>query len=233
MSTNLENLSNKSDKKRLNLLIGVTGSVATIKLTELVEGLAKRFLNVNICIVPTKNSLHFIDGFNSKFNQQIPELKDRLDFLKQGKTNESNKPAIFSFVDEDEWSSWSKRSDPVLHIELRKWADVLLIAPLDANTMGKINNGLCDNLLTSIVRAWDIENINSKPIFICPAMNTCMYKHPITKLQLKILVEQFGFILIDSIEKVLMCGDAGIGAMALVNDIINKVFEIVTSKCLF
>lgn len=42
---------------------------------------------------------------------------------------------------------WSHRSDPVLHIELRRWADLLLVAPLDANTLGKIASGICDNLL--------------------------------------------------------------------------------------
>ena len=47
---------------------------------------------------------------------------------------------------------WTQRSDPVLHIELRRWADLLVIAPLDANTLGKITNGICDNLL---VRTWN------------------------------------------------------------------------------
>ncbi len=42
---------------------------------------------------------------------------------------------------------WTQRTDPVLHIELRRWADLLVIAPLDANTLGKIANGICDNLL--------------------------------------------------------------------------------------
>lgn len=44
---------------------------------------------------------------------------------------------------------WKKIGDPVLHIELRNWADVILIAPLDANTMAKISNGMCDNLLVN------------------------------------------------------------------------------------
>jgi len=46
---------------------------------------------------------------------------------------------------------WTKRSDPVLHIELRRWADLLVIAPLDANTLGKIASGICDNLLVGKV----------------------------------------------------------------------------------
>jgi len=53
------------------------------------------------------------------------------------------------YGDIDEWS-WKKRGDEVLHIELRKWADLLLIAPLSANTMAKISNGICDNLLVCL-----------------------------------------------------------------------------------
>jgi len=44
---------------------------------------------------------------------------------------------------------WSDRTDPILHIELRRWADMMVIAPLDANTLAKIANGICDNLLVS------------------------------------------------------------------------------------
>lgn len=46
---------------------------------------------------------------------------------------------------------WTNRTDPVLHIELRRWADLLVIAPLDANTLGKIASGICDNLLVCII----------------------------------------------------------------------------------
>lgn len=78
--------------------------------------------------------------------------------------------------DEDEWSCWSKREDPVLHIDLRKWADVLLVAPLSANTLAKLANGLCDNLLTCVARAWDF----SRPLLVAPAMNTLMWESPFT-----------------------------------------------------
>lgn len=220
------NTLNLISKKRVNLLLGATGSVATIKLNEIVEGLLRKIQNISICILPTKNSVRFIEAFDETYNKQIPNLQDRLKFLKQTDFNEDSEPVIFSFNDEDEWSSWSKRNDPVLHIELRKWADLLVIAPLDANTMGKISNGICDNLLTSVMRAWDMENIITKPVIICPAMNTCMYTHPITRIQLNLLVSQFGFIMVDSIEKMLMCGDSGIGAMAKVDDIINSIFDV-------
>ena len=105
----------------------------------------------------------------------------------------------------------------------------MLIAPLDANTLAKLSNGICDNLLTCVVRAWDIENIKQKPIIICPAMNTCMYNHPITKNQLTQLTNQFGFSLVDSIEKILICGDSGIGAMANIETIVDYVSNLINN----
>ena len=226
--------------KSLNILIGVTGSVAAIKLEEIINKVSERFesfssiidFNLNICIIPTNNAKKFIENFDLKFNNQLKPLSDRLAFLKDTEIiqSETRKIIIFSFCDDDEWSSWSKRDDPVLHIELRKWADLMLISPLDANTLAKLSNGLCDNLLTCIVRAWDLDNINSKPIMIAPAMNTAMFRHPLTKIQLDILVKNFGFTLIDPIEKKLMCGDIGLGAMASVDTLVNVLFNFINSR---
>ncbi len=61
--------------------------------------------------------------------------------------------------DEDDWRSWKTVGDDVLHIELRRWADIMVIAPLSANTLAKVANGLCDNLLTCVVRAWDWQKL--------------------------------------------------------------------------
>jgi phosphopantothenoylcysteine decarboxylase len=67
-------------------------------------------------------------------------------------------PAVGAVAgDEDEWHAWARVGDPVLHIELRRWADVLLFAPLSANTLAKLANGLCDNLATCVARAWDYQ----------------------------------------------------------------------------
>jgi len=68
------------------------------------------------------------------------------------------------------------RGDDVLHIELRRWADLFVIAPLDANTLGKLAAGLADNCLTCVWRAWDPE----RPAVLAPAMNTLMWRHPAT-----------------------------------------------------
>ncbi|XP_023666962.1 phosphopantothenoylcysteine decarboxylase isoform X3 [Paramormyrops kingsleyae] len=115
---------------------------------------------------------------------------------------------------------WTQRSDPVLHIELRRWADLMLIAPLDANTLAKIAGGICDNLLTCVVRAWDL----CRPLLFCPAMNTAMWEHPITARQLDML-KDFGYVEVPCIVKKLVCGDEGKGAMAEVSTIIDAVRE--------
>ena len=65
------------------------------------------------------------------------------------------------FSDAEEWDGWQGRSDPVLHIELRKIGSMLLVAPLSANTMAKFANGLCDNLLTCVFRCWDFRRVGS------------------------------------------------------------------------
>ncbi|OWR51472.1 Phosphopantothenoylcysteine decarboxylase [Danaus plexippus plexippus] len=186
------------EKKLLNIIIGVTGSVATIKLPLIIENLlnitnVENGYKFEIQVICTERSKHFF---------KITDI-----------------PECCSLFDDDvEWSSWNHRGDPVLHIELGKWADMLVIAPLDANTLAKISQGICDNLLTCTVRAWDV----SKPLLFCPAMNTRMYQHPITANQIETL-KAWGYKEIPSIEKKLMCGDTGIGAMADVDTIVQKI----------
>ncbi|XP_056272643.1 phosphopantothenoylcysteine decarboxylase [Pseudoliparis swirei] len=172
------------------VLVGVTGSVAALKLPLLVSQLLQ-LPGVDIRVVTTEHAKHF---YNSA------EVSAQL------------------YSDMDEWELWTQRSDPVLHIELRRWADLLVIAPLDANTLGKIANGICDNLLTCVVRAWD----TSRPLLFCPAMNTAMWKHPITAQQVSRLTE-FGYVEIPCISKKLVCGDEGKGAMAEVSTIVGVV----------
>ncbi|XP_033922231.1 phosphopantothenoylcysteine decarboxylase isoform X2 [Melopsittacus undulatus] len=120
---------------------------------------------------------------------------------------------------------WKGRSDPVLHIELRRWADLMLVAPLDANTLAKLANGICDNLLTCVIRAWDL----SKPLLFCPAMNTAMWEHPITAQHVEQL-KGFGYTEIPCVVKKLVCGDEGRGAMAEVWTIVESVKRILEEQ---
>jgi phosphopantothenoylcysteine decarboxylase len=149
-------------------------------------------------------------------------------------------------LDEDEWPGrdqgrrW-RREDPVLHIELRRWADLLLVAPLDANTLAKLAGGLADNCLTCVWRAWD----PARPVVLAPAMNTLMWQHPLTARHLRQLAADDGLELpaaisleelpdwinrhgrrlrvVGPVTKLLACGDEGVGAMASVEDIVAAV----------
>ena len=129
------------------------------------------------------------------------------------------------YRDADEWSAWQGRGDPVLHIELRKWADLLVIAPLSANSLAKLANGMCDNLLTCVARAWDFTK--RAPI-VAPAMNTMMWSHPVTDPQLKI-IQSWGYTVIPPISKTLMCKDTGIGAMAEPQTIVDLILSLINT----
>src|SRR5204862_7647186 len=93
-------------------------------------------------------------------------------------------PAVV-VLDEDEWPGRDggrryQRGDPVLHIELRRWADLFLVAPLDANTLAKLANGLADNCLTCVWRAWD----PARPVVLAPGMNTLIGQPRLTACHL-------------------------------------------------
>ncbi|UVC49972.1 phosphopantothenoylcysteine decarboxylase [Theileria orientalis] len=126
---------------------------------------------------------------------------------------------LFEVFDDTERVKY-KKSDPILHIELRRWADIYLICPLDANTLAKISIGLCDNLLTDIARAWDM----SKPFWVYPSMNTYMYEHKLTEEQLNKL-KSFGIKVIPPITKKLACGDYGMGALPEPDQIVESVYN--------
>lgn len=182
-----------------NILIGCTGSVATLKLPILINELKQLEFdnkNIEVKVVVTEHATHFFSMNDIPDN--VPVLRDA-----------------------DEWSAWSNRGDPVVHIDLAKWADIFVIAPLDANTLGKLANGLCDNLLTCVARAWD----HKKPFLFCPAMNTKMWEHPITDTHITQL-QNWGYRLVPCVSKTLICGDTGLGAMAEVTTIIEYIKSV-------
>ena len=176
-----------------NILLGVTGSVAAIYTPELVADL--RGAGHDVKVVATKTSLYFFD----------PQ--------KVGLTPAGARDPQVVVLDSDEWpDSHYQRGDPVLHIELRRWASLLLIAPLDANTLAKLALGIADNTLTCVWRAWDRQ----RPVVLAPAMNTLMWEHPATARHLRQVADDVGPALqiMPPVSKVLACDDEGIGAMA-------------------
>ncbi len=128
------------------------------------------------------------------------------------------------FKEEDEWK-WRKKGDSILHIDLRTWADVIVVAPLTANTLAKISAGMADSLVTNTIRAWDYN----KSMYLCPVMNPSMYLNPFTKRQLSIMSD-LGAQIIKPIKKEMMCGEFGIGALPQVMDIVQKVAESEETK---
>jgi len=212
-----------------NILLGVTGSVAAIRTPALYEELKRAGHQVKV--VATQAALYFFD----------PAALDPAD-----PTRPQRNPAIVA-VDEDEWPGRFagrryQRDDPVLHIELRRWAQVLIIAPLDANTLAKLANGLADNCLTSVWRAWDPH----RPVILAPAMNTLMWEHPLTARHLRQLAADAGagsapnyldlqalvswvnatcprLQIVPPQNKRLACGDVGVGAMAELADLVAAI----------
>jgi phosphopantothenoylcysteine decarboxylase len=129
---------------------------------------------------------------------------------------------VSDFVNESEFS-YFERTDRVLHIDLRNWADILVIAPISANTLAKISNGYCDDLLTNVARAWDFN----KKFIVAPAMNSKMWNHPITAEQIN-KISSWGIEVVYPQSKLLVCKEEGIGAMAQIDSIIERINYVST-----
>ena len=185
-----------------NVLLGVTGSVAAIYTPQLYDEL--RQAGHAVKIVATRSSLYFFDAA----------------IINPTAEKQRNKNVVI--LDEDEWPSERyQRGDLVLHIELRRWAEVLLIAPCDANTLAKLALGLTDNCLTCVYRAWD----RTRPVILAPAMNTLMWEHPATGRHLAQLQADLGTALrvVAPVSKKLACDDVGLGAMAERGEILAQL----------
>lgn len=196
----------ESDKKH-HILLAASGSVATIKVPQIAQHFSHH-PNVSIRLVLTPSAENFLQGQSA----EQPPSQSLLDL--------PNVDGIY--YDGDEWSKPWVRGDKILHIELRRWAHVLLVAPLSANSLAKMVNGISDGLLLNVIRAWDttgLVDMRKKRVFVAPAMNTAMWRHPITEKQVKILEEDWGsgedgwVSVLRPTEKELACGDVGDGAM--------------------
>ena len=219
--------SEHTDDNRKHLLLASSGSVATIKLPIIVKELS-RYNDLSVRIILTKAAENFLAGQSA----EQPLL--------QSLYSVKNVDGVYR--DEDEWDKPWVRGGSILHIELRRWADILVIAPLSANSMAKMTAGVADSLMLSVVRAWDttgeIEGSRRKRIILAPGMNTAMWRHPVTKKHLQVLEEDWavdaehdGWIeLLRPVEKTLACGDVGDGAMREWSEIVSVIEERLSLK---
>lgn len=175
----------------MNILIGITSSIAAYRIPNLVSALKKQ--NHEIKTIVTEKAKSFVAPQALAVMSQNP-----------------------CHTDSDEWGNTQR----VLHIELAKWCNAFIIAPLSANTLAKMANGLCDNLLTSTVRAY-----GKKPLLLAPAMNTAMWENPLTAEHLQKMETIYNITLIDPVFKKLADGDEGIGALAEDDTIIKTLSE--------
>jgi phosphopantothenoylcysteine decarboxylase/phosphopantothenate--cysteine ligase len=172
-----------------NILVGVTGGIAAYKSAGIVSLLKKKGYNVKV--VMTENATKIIGPLT-------------LETLSRNR------------IYVDMWDS--NPHYEVEHISLADWADVVLIAPATYNIIGKVANGIADDMLTTILSAVSVR----KPVFFALAMNVNMYENPILKENINKL-KSFGYRFIDAEEGLLACNYSAKGRMSEPEDIVDEI----------
>ena len=174
----------------MNIVIGMCGGIACYKICSLIRELKK--LNFEVDVIMTKNATNFITPLTIK--------------------SLSNNPVVVDMFHETD-------NFDIEHISLAQKADIILIAPATANMIGKIANGIADDMLSTVVMATKAK------VIIAPAMNNNMYTNPIVEQNIKKLKE-FGYLFIDPQVGELACGTTAIGKLADTKTIVDYVMEI-------
>ena len=178
--------------KDKTVVIGVSGGIAVYKTLDVVSRLRK--LGVNVNVIMTKSATEFVTPLSFQSLSQNYVVCDM-------------------FEDPKTWD--------VEHISLAKRADVFLIAPATANVIGKIANGIADDMLTTTVMATKAK------VLIAPAMNTNMYENPILQRNINTLKE-LGYNFVDPESGRLACGDTGKGKLASPETIVDEVVKLLS-----
>lgn len=176
------------------VVIGVTGGIAVYKALDVISALRKKDIEVHV--IMTESASKFVNPLTFQSISQNMVVTD-----------------MFS-----EPKAWE-----IQHISLAQKADLMLIAPATANVIGKISNGIADDMLSTTVMATKAK------VLIAPAMNTNMYQNPIVQNNISKL-KDFGYKFIEPASGRLACGDIGIGKLADVNTIVERVIEELEDK---
>ena len=181
--------------KDKNIVIGVTGSIACYKVLDLIWKLKK--LGANVYVIMTKSAT---------------KLVDITDFEKIS----GNEVQTDLFLPNIDYKDYIKKNKPIKHISLADIADLLLICPATANIIGKIANGIADDLLSTSIMA------TNAPVLICPAMNVKMWKNKIMQENAKKL-KSLSYEFVDPEYGELACGYKGIGRLADLGKIAERI----------
>jgi phosphopantothenoylcysteine decarboxylase/phosphopantothenate--cysteine ligase len=174
---------------RKNVVVGVCGSIAAYKSCEIVRQLKKRGWNVKV--VMTKAASHFITPLT------LATLSGNSVYL-------------------DMFSKEAYTSNDISHISLSEFADIILVAPATANVIGKLASGVCDDLLTSTIIAFQ-----GKVIF-APAMNDNMWNNKILSENVEKL-KKVGYLFVEPEAGELASGKKGTGRLATIEKIVDDV----------
>lgn len=175
-----------------NILIGVTGGIAVYKAVDVVSKLRK--LGVNVHVIMTEAASNFVTPLTF---QEI-----------------SANPVVMSM--------WQKNTNwNVEHIALANLADLVLVVPATANIIGKVANGIADDMLSTTIMA------TKAPVFFSPAMNTNMYLNDIVQNNLNTLCK-YGYRIISPASGALACGTSGIGRLPEIEVIVECIKQYFT-----
>lgn len=169
------------------IVVGVSGGIAAYKACDLVSKLSKKDYEVKVIL--TKHAEKFVS---------------KLTF----------EALCHNYVETDLFDE--SNEDPIAHITLAKWADLMIIVPATANTIAKVTHGISDDLLSTTFLACN------KHKMICPAMNTQMYENPITQKNIQ-ACKDLGYQILDPVVGHLACNDTGRGKMIEPADIVEAI----------
>lgn len=181
----------KRSSKKGNVLIGVTGSIAAYRACDIISALRKEGLDIKAVMTP--EAREFITPLTLQTLTQNKVITDMWELP-------------------DEWNP--------LHTSLAEWADVMLIAPATAHIIGKLANGLADDILSAAVLA------SKAKVVIAPAMNDRMFLHKAVQDNIARL-KGFGYTFVGPEKGHLACGYEAIGHLAGVKEIVNITTRLI------
>ncbi|SCJ49312.1 DNA/pantothenate metabolism flavoprotein [uncultured Clostridium sp.] len=174
-------------REKKRVVVGVTGGIAVYKALDIISALRKQ--DIEIKVIMTESAKQFVTPLAFQSLSQNMVITDM-------------------FAEPKAWE--------IQHIALAQWADIMLIAPATANIIGKVANGIADDMLSTSIMATEAK------VIFAPAMNTKMYENKIVQDNINKL-KGYGYSFIEPASGRLACGDIGKGKLANVSDIVDRV----------